>query len=62
MEGDKSTSVLAIIIIFFVLTYVSVGLRTFTRLRINKSFGVDDVMVLILLVKEPQPARWTDTD
>lgn len=34
MEG-KSAAVLAVIVIFFVLTYVTVGLRTFTRLYVK---------------------------
>ncbi|KAI4601143.1 hypothetical protein KJ359_012330 [Pestalotiopsis sp. 9143b] len=49
MEG-KSAAVLAVIVIFFVLTYVTVGLRTFTRLYVNKAFGSDDVMIIVLLV------------
>lgn len=49
---DKSATVLAILILFFVLTYVSVGLRTFTRLRIKNAFGADDATIIVLLVEK----------
>ncbi|KAH8199262.1 hypothetical protein TruAng_006602 [Truncatella angustata] len=46
---DKSATVIAILVVFFVLSYVAVGLRTFTRLRVNQAFGVDDVMIIVNL-------------
>ncbi|KAH8681758.1 hypothetical protein BX600DRAFT_544266 [Xylariales sp. PMI_506] len=48
--GDQSTAVIAIAVLFFVLTWLVVGLRIYTRIVVNKSFGADDVTITAMLV------------
>ena len=36
--------------IFFPIALLMVGLRIFTRLRLSKSFGVDDVFLLLAII------------
>jgi Fungal rhodopsin domain len=37
----------AVVITFLVLTYISVGLRCFVRIRITRAFAIDDWLMLV---------------
>lgn len=41
---------IVVVIIFLILTYISVGLRCFVRIRITKAFAVDDWLMLVAQV------------
>lgn len=47
---DRSNEVLAVAILFFILCWVTVSLRTYCRWRVIHSVGVDDKLLLLLLV------------
>lgn len=41
-RDDRSREVLAVATLFFVLTWVTVGLRAYVRARLMKTWGTDD--------------------
>ncbi|KAF2125338.1 integral membrane protein [Dothidotthia symphoricarpi CBS 119687] len=48
---DRSGQVIAVAVVFFILTWITVGLRCYVRTFLVKGFGLDDkIMVLTLLV------------
>ncbi len=47
---ERGPWVIVITIFLYILVLVVVGLRTFTRIFISRSFGADDVTMLIALV------------
>jgi hypothetical protein len=50
---DRSDEVLAVAILFFILCWITVSLRTYCRWRVIHSFGVDDTLLVVLLVRSP---------
>ena len=50
VAGDRSLSVRAVAGTFAVLAWISVSLRSYVRLRIVKSFGWDDGLIVVALV------------
>lgn len=48
---DRSGEVLAVAILFFVLCWITVSLRTYCRWRVIHSFGIDDKLLVMLLVR-----------
>lgn len=49
---DRSDEVLAVAILFFILCWVTVSLRAYCRWRVIHSFGIDDKLLLALMVRE----------
>lgn len=47
---DRSEQVLAIAVTFLAVSWVAVGLRVHCRLHVVKSFGMDDLSLVILQV------------
>jgi hypothetical protein len=47
---DRSREVLAVAVVFFILSWVSVALRIYVRAFMLKSFGHDDWIMLLTLV------------
>lgn len=48
---NRSNQVLAVAILFISLTWLTVGMRCFVRIRMLKSFGYDDWAMLITQVR-----------
>lgn len=46
----RPPTILVISCIFFPIAVFMVGLRSYTRLRLSKSFGIDDALLLIALL------------
>lgn len=56
---DRSNEVLGVAILFFILCWVTVSLRTYCRWQVIHSVGIDDQLLLVLLVRDPIPCiRW----
>lgn len=51
VPGDRSLSVRAVAGTFGVLAWISVGLRCYVRLKFVKSFGWDDGLMVLALVR-----------
>lgn len=47
---------LAVAILFFILCWVTVSLRTYCRWQVIHSVGIDDKLLLVLLVRDPIPS------
>lgn len=47
---DRSDQVMAVAILFFVLCWITVSLRTYCRWQVIHSVGIDDQLLLVLLV------------
>jgi hypothetical protein len=52
---DRSAQVYAVAILFFVLSWITVGLRTYVRACIIRSVGTDDKLMILLLVSSSNP-------
>jgi amino acid permease len=49
-QGDRSPDVFAVAILFFVLTWLTVGLRVYVRAILMKRWGKDDSCMVAALV------------
>jgi hypothetical protein len=49
-DPDKQVGILAVTLIFFVLAWVSVGLRCYVRISMLHAFGADDALTVCSLV------------
>lgn len=54
MEG-RGDDVLAVATVFFILTWLTVSLRVYTRAVMLKTWGWDDWMMVITLVSDINP-------
>jgi hypothetical protein len=54
----RGPSVIVVNIVFYILVLVVVSLRTYTRLRISRVFGLDDVFILIAFVGFQSPSSY----
>lgn len=50
--AQQSDSVIAVIVVFFVVSWIAVGLRFYTRTTVNKGLGVDDALIGSMQVGE----------
>jgi hypothetical protein len=51
MTKDRGPEIVAVVAVFFVLTWTFVGLRVYSRAFITRSFGVDDKATVALQVR-----------
>lgn len=51
-KQDKGPETVAIISSFMALAIICVGLRTFTRLKITKMFGIEDAFIVLPVVMQ----------
>ncbi|PQE20455.1 hypothetical protein CJF30_00001766 [Rutstroemia sp. NJR-2017a BBW] len=49
-DPDKQVGILAVTLIFFVLAWVSVGLRCYVRISMLNAFGADDALTICSLI------------
>ena len=52
-NDDRSRQVLAVASLFFVLTWVTVGLRAYVRATLMKTWGIDDWYMVGAQVRSP---------
>jgi hypothetical protein len=50
-QDDRSPDVFAVAILFFVFTWLTVGLRVYVRAILTKSWGKDDSCMIAALVR-----------
>lgn len=48
--GGASTTIFVVTLVLFVISFISVCLRCFVRLRLVRAFGYDDGLMILALV------------